>query len=165
MSRVLSSSSTFSWRYIFPTIWITGFGAATLGLWLGAFHGRHGEPAPEFMRWLFLGVWLFASTYLILFARRLCRVVLLPGECELEVSRLGCASVVIPLSAVERVAQGLSKPSTITLHLSAPSELGRRVVFLPSGQLHSDALTFEHALTTELRALVGRARPSAARST
>lgn len=30
------------WKFIFPAIWISGFGAGTAALWLGAFHGLKG---------------------------------------------------------------------------------------------------------------------------
>ncbi len=156
MPRVLSSPTTSFWRYVFPALWIGGFGVGTLALWLGAFHGRHGEPPPEFMRWLFPGVWLVGSSLLLRFARRLCDVSL-HEDATLEVCRPGHQPERVPLSAVARVSQNRSNPPTITLHLRAADGPERRVVFLPEGPRRFFS---EYPVTAELRALARRRLPS-----
>jgi hypothetical protein len=50
-TRTLSSAQTFLTKFVFPAIWIPGFGLGTLGLWLGAF----GDDMVPF-KWVFLAL-------------------------------------------------------------------------------------------------------------
>ena len=36
------SRQTFVMKYVFPVVWISGFGLGTICLWLGVFNGREG---------------------------------------------------------------------------------------------------------------------------
>lgn len=151
MQRTLSSSLTVVWKFLFPTVWITGFGAATVGLWLGAFRGRDQELPPDAMRWISLSVWLVASTFLIWFARRLHRVSLHDGV--LTVSNY-FREISVPLANVSRVTESyMRRPPTITLHLDNPTALGQRIVFVPAGR---SRFFSEHPTTTELKNILSR---------
>jgi len=151
MQRDLSSSLTVWWKFIFPAIWISGFGAGTVGLWLGAFHGRNNEPPPDWMRWQFLAMWLAASTYLIWFARRLHRVSL--HDDVLTVSNF-FREISVPVTAASRVTQSyMSNPPTISIHFDQPTALGRRIVFIPVGRA---GFLSEHPTTTEIKGILAR---------
>ncbi len=151
MQRELSSSATVWWKFIFPLIWISGFGAGTVALWLGAFHGRDNQPPPIWMRWQFLGIWLVASAFLIWFSSRLRRVSLRDGQ--LIVSNF-FREVSIPVTVMTRVRQSyMSRPPTIIIYLDRQTPLGRRVVFVPEGRSH---YLSEHPMTTELKAILAR---------
>ena len=151
MQRELSSSVTVWWKFIFPAIWISGFGAGTAALWLGAFHGRDNQPPPDWMRWQFLLMWLAASVWLIWSSRRLHRVSL--REDTLIVSNF-FREVSIPFVAISRVRQSyMSRPTTITIHLDDRTTFGHRIAFIPCGPNH---YLSEHPTTTELKGILAR---------
>jgi hypothetical protein len=151
MQRTLSSSLTVVWKFLFPTVWISGFGAGTAGVWLGAFRGPDHELPPDAMRWIFVGVWLIASTFLVWFARRLHRVSLHDGV--LTVSNY-FREISVPLANVSRVTQSyMSRPPTITIHLHHPTLFGQRIVFVPAG---SPRFLSKHPTTTELKNILFR---------
>jgi len=151
MPRVLSSSATVWWKFIFPAIWISGFGAGTAALWRGAFHGLDNQPPPDWMRWVFLGVWLVASTVLVWFGRRLHRVCF--GDKVLTISNY-FREISVPVTAISRVTQSyMSNPPTITIHLDHKSSLGHRIVFVPAGRAR---FLSEHPTATELKGIAAR---------
>ncbi|MGC3990226.1 MAG: hypothetical protein QM796_11200 [Chthoniobacteraceae bacterium] len=151
MQRELSSSLTAWWKFIFPAIWISGFGAGTAALWLGAFHGRDNQPPPDWRRWQFLAMWLGASAWLIWFARRLHRVSLQDGV--LTASNF-FREVSVPVTAISRVTQSyMSRPPTITIYLDHQTSFGHRIVFIPAGRAH---YLSEHPTTTELKEILAR---------
>ena len=151
MKRELSSSATVWWKFVFPAIWISGFGAGTAALWLGVFHGRDNQPPPDWMRWQFLGIWLAASAFLIWFSRRLFRVSL--HDSTLIASNF-FREVSIPVTAISRVTQSyMSRPPIITIHLDHQTLLGHRIVFVPAGPAR---YLSEHPTTTELKDILAR---------
>jgi hypothetical protein len=147
----LSSSQTTGWKFHFPTYWTAGFGAAIVGIWLGAFRGPNHELAPAAMRWQLLGVWLISSTLLIRFGWRLHRVSL--HDSTLTVSNY-FREISIPMANVSRVTQSyMSKPPTITIHLKQPTALGRRILFIPAEQRPDLP---EHPTTRVLKEILAR---------
>jgi len=61
--RTLSSSKTFLLKFIFPTLWIGGFGAGVSTLWFGEFMGSVSAHDPE-LKWIFIFVWLAGSAFI-----------------------------------------------------------------------------------------------------
>ncbi|HEY2411966.1 MAG TPA: hypothetical protein VGI40_06975 [Pirellulaceae bacterium] len=109
--RVYSSPFTVWWKFIFPLLWISGFGAGTAGLWLGVFHGRDNEPPPDWMRWQSLVMWLGFSAFLVWFASRLHRVSL---QDDILTASNFYGEISIPADAICRVSQSyMSNPQTI----------------------------------------------------
>lgn len=122
-------------------------------MWLGEFRGRNNELPPDSMRWIFLGVWLIVSAYLVWFAWRLRRVSLQDGM--LIVSNY-FREVSVPVADISKVKQSyMSNPPTINIHLDHPTELGQRILFVPAG---SGGCFSEHSITTELKEIVARTR-------
>lgn len=150
MRRELSSPfTTIWWKFVFPAIWIAGFGTGTVAMWLGALHGRNDLPAPDWMRWLFLIIWPAASAFLILSGRRLHRV-------HLHGDTLTASNLFREFSAPITIISGiLTRPTTITIDLEHDTPLGRRIVFVPVGSNH---YLSKHPITVELEAIVGRKR-------
>ena len=105
------------------------------------------------MRWLFLALWLAASTYHVWFGRRLCRVFL--GDGVLVVSNF-FREISVPVTAISRVTQSyMNRPQTITIHLDHQTSLGNRIVFVPAGPTH---YLSEHPTTAELKGIQACAR-------
>ncbi len=151
MPRNLSSSATVWWKFIFPAIWISGFGAGTAALWFGDFRGPKNQPPPDEMRWIFLAVWLVASTVLVWFSRRLHRVSL--RDDVLTISNY-FSEISVTVTAISRVTQSyMSNPPTNTIHLHQQTSLGKRIVFVPAGRAR---FLSEHPTTTELKDIAAR---------
>jgi hypothetical protein len=151
VEQTLSSSLTAWWKFIFPAVWISGFGAAALGLWLGVFRGRGHKPPPDWMRWQFLAMWLIGSAFLVWFSRRLHRVSIHDGV--LTASNY-FRTISVPLAAISRVRQSyLSNPQMISIYLDRQTGLGRKIVFVPRGRAH---FLSEHPVTKALNEMIAR---------
>lgn len=152
MPRTISSAQTFIMKWVFPAVWIGGFGLATCALWLGGFYGRNGLP-PELLKWDFLVAWLVGSGFIIWFCGRLKRVQI-DGD-TLYVSNYS-SEVRIPLTEISHFTQSyLSRPPTITVHLRSMSPVGQRIVFIPKFRW---VLFGTHPLITEMQALCDESR-------
>jgi hypothetical protein len=158
MLRTVSSPYTFLFKFIFPPLWIGGFGFGTLQLWLSpetvVFNGVRGGATREH-QWLFLGALVLGAALLLWHCTRLHRVRLTDGG--LLVSNY-FREISVPFGQIARVTQSrLSNPRTITLHLRGETPLGGKVRFFPSthGRL---AFWKEDELVHELRARAGLVR-------
>ena len=151
MRTELSSVWTYEWKYLFPSFWILGAGLSVLGLWTGAFT----QPVTAEMKQVALAVWLLVSSYLVWTSHRLC-VVALEDHVLLVVRYFRRVS--IPVSAMVRVKQTyLCNPPEITIRLGRDTELGRVIVFIPSGPRH---YLSKHPITEKLEAMIGQAHAS-----
>lgn len=63
--RTLSSALTFWMKCLFPAIWISMFGSATLALFLSAMHDHSAPSAPEWIKWQFLAIWIAGSVFIL----------------------------------------------------------------------------------------------------
>jgi hypothetical protein len=139
-------------KYVFPALWIGLFGLGTCGLWLGAFHGRNGDPPLEWMKWLFLVAWLVGTGFILWSCGRLKRVQV--DDEALYVSNYW-SEVRVPFTEVSHFAQSfLSRPPTVTVHLRSVSPVGERVVFIPKFRW---VVFGTHPIISELQALCDRA--------
>lgn len=153
MRRTFSSGQTFVMKYVFPVVWIGGFGLGTLGLWLGAFHDRDGGPPPSWMRWQFLIMWIGGAAFIIWFARRIKRVQ--ADDQSLYVSDY-FSEVLIPLTEIADFTESRwLRPRTVTIHFRSPTAAGERVVFIPKLRLFQFS---SRPVIAELQTLCERAR-------
>jgi hypothetical protein len=151
MRRTISSPQTFFMKWVFPALWIGGFGLGTYGLWLGAFHDRNGPP-PEFLKWVFLAAWLVGSGFILWFCSRIKRVQV--DDEALYVSNYW-SEVRIPLTEVSHFTQSyMSRPPTVTIHLRSMSPVGQRIVFISKFRW---SLFSTHPTIIELQALCDQA--------
>jgi len=142
--NLLSSPYTVFWKFIFPAIWITGFGAGAVAVALTA----AGES-----RWIFPSMWLVGSVWLLWFALRLRRVAI--GGDTLYVSTY-LREIPLPLVSISRVTQSyISGPQTITLHADSDTPLGRKFVFVAAGW---PRMLWRHPLAVQLEQLVAQHR-------
>jgi hypothetical protein len=154
MRRTLSSSvQTFFMKWVFPTLWIGGFGLGTCDLWMRTFDDLHGVQPFETLKWGVLAGWLGGSSFIIWSYGRLKRVQV--DDEALYVSN--CWSKVrIPLAEVSHFTQSyMFRPSTVTIHLRSLSLVGQRIVFIPSFRW---VLFGTYPTITELQALCDRAK-------
>lgn len=154
-SRTLSSAQTFLMKAIFPPLWIGGFVAATLSLFLAPdfWDGADGGPPDTRLRWVFLLVTVAGTVFI----RRTCiplkRVRM--DEKTLYISNYS-REIVVPLANVAEVTENRwlnIHPVTITFH--SDTDFGPRVVFMPTRRWF--AFWSSHPVVDEIRAAVRRA--------
>jgi hypothetical protein len=127
--RDLSSALTFSAKFVFPVLWISGFGLGTVSLWLDAFHGGNSELPPSVMKFVFLGVWIIGSAFILWACAGLKRVRV--DERQLFVSNY-LREICIPFSAVRDVRQNRWEGSRpITIYFRYVTEFGDRATYMP----------------------------------
>jgi hypothetical protein len=148
----LSSAWTFPTKFVFPALWISGFGLGTGSLWLDAFHGRNGEFPPSSMKFVFLGVWIVGSAFILWACARLKRVRV--DERQLFVSNY-LREICIPFSTIRDVRQNRwLNIRPITIYFREVTEVGDRATFMPKRRI---AIRFWRVdpVVDELRQLAG----------
>lgn len=158
MERTLSAGTTFLFKYLFPVVWIGGFGAGTLQLWLHpedvVFNGVRGA-ASSGDQWMFLAAWVLGSAFILWMALPLKSVRL--TDQGLRVSNYR-REIAIPFGAIERVSQSRwINVRPVTVHLRHDSPFGRRVTFIPAGRRRF-AFWREDEIVDELRHRAGLVR-------
>jgi hypothetical protein len=153
MRRTVSSARTFFMKWVFPALWIVGFGLGACALWCDALHGPNGVPPPEWMKWLFLAAWLIGSGFILWLCGRIKRVQV--DDEALHVSNY-LSEVCIPLTEASHFTEShWSNPPTVTIHLRSLSPYGERVVFIPKFRWIALGA---HPVVGELQTLCDRAR-------
>jgi hypothetical protein len=150
--RVLSSAFTLFMKYLFPTIWISGFGLAAVTIMLNHLQdqaqGRPENPhaPPPFV---FFAIWLIGSAFLLFFCRSIKRVE--TDDTNLYVSNF-FQEVKVPLSNVEAVTEcRWINQRPVTIHFRTPTSLGKSVMFIPRQRMFGFFST--HPVVLELRRL------------
>jgi hypothetical protein len=120
--RTLSSTWTFWTKLIFPPVWISGFGTGTVLLWLS-------DRVDTQMKFVFLGVWVLGTTFILWTSAGLKRVRM--DERQLYVSNY-LREICVPFSEITDVRQNRwlnSRP--ITIYFRDAAEFGGKVTFMP----------------------------------
>jgi len=144
--RTLSSAQSFLMKVIFPILWIGGFGAATLNLWLGTMHGPGGTGAPTFMRWQFLVMWLAGAAFIGWSCARLKRVRI--DREFLYVSNYR-REIMVPLSTIEAVTENRwINIHPVAVRFRVPTEFGQTITFMPTARFFGWS---SHPVVEELR--------------
>jgi hypothetical protein len=142
--RLLSSPYTVVWKFIFPAIWICGFGTGAIAV---------GVSTTETNGWILPSVWIVASAWLLWFAWGLRRIAI-SGD-TLHISTY-FREISLPLSQIRLVTQSyMSRPQTITLHVDRDTPLGRKFVFVAPGW---PRIISRHPLAVELEELTAQHR-------
>jgi hypothetical protein len=146
--RTLSSAQTFWMKFVFPTIWISMFGLATLALFLGALRGPDNSPPPEDMKWGFLAAWVGGTAFIYWASARLKKVRI--ADSALYVSNY-LKEVRIPLDAVADVTENRwINIHPVTIHLRTTTDFGDRITFMPKIRIFGWR---SHPVVAELRGL------------
>src|SRR4029077_6432986 len=142
--RFLSFPYTVLWKFIFPAVWISGFGAGAVAV---AFTGEGDR------RWIMPCVWIVASAWLLWVALRL-RPITLSGD-TLYVSTYR-REISLPIASICRVTQSyMFRPQTITLHTDCDTPLGRKFLFVAVGW---PRIFSRHPLAIQLEELAAQHR-------
>lgn len=150
----LSSLQTFVMKFVFPVIWISGFGAGVLALWSGAMGGRNGMPPPTEMKWVFLFGWIAGIAMIGWMCAPLKRVRL--DGMILHVSNY-LQEIAVPVSAIERVTENRwINIRPVTVHLNRATPFGDSIVFMPKVRVFG--FWSAHPVVAELEQLVATAR-------
>lgn len=149
--RRLSSRWTFACKYLFPPLWIGGFGPAPLAMWAGAIHGRDGLPTPLSTKLLFSAIWVVGTAGLVWLSSRVKRVAM--TEDALIVSNY-LREVSIPLSQVTAVTENMYVSAhPVTIHLRADAGFGTSVTFMPYSR--GSRLMTPHPVVAKIKAAAG----------
>jgi hypothetical protein len=131
--RTLSSPWTFWAKFLFPAIWISAFGFGTIVLWSGGFVDRNNAMPPPRMKFVFLGVWILGTTFILWANAGLKRVRM--DERQVYVSNY-VQEIHIPFSAITDVKQNRwlnSRP--ITIYFRDATEFGDQATFIPKWRI------------------------------
>jgi hypothetical protein len=129
-SGQLSSNLTAFYKFIFPAVWIGGFGAGTIALWLNKMTDTGGSPPPMTVKWLFLANYVIAVPILLWICIRIKRVKA-TGEALLVSNYL--IEERVPFTWITSVtASQFIRPAQITIKLREPCKFGTSITFIPA---------------------------------
>ena len=142
--RSLSSAQTFIAKWVFPTVWISGFGLGTIAMWLHPTKGPAEDPRIEF-----LVAWIIGAAFLLLGPARLKRV--RADATNIYVSNY-IRDVTIPLANICNVTENrLLNWHPVRVHFGEPTRFGTSIVFMP--KIRWFGLWSSHPVVAELKAL------------
>ena len=132
--RTLSSAWTFWMKFIFPAVWISGFGFAAAQLWLGNLvDANHALPPPQ-LRFVFPAVWVLGTTLILWTSAGLKRVRM--DQRQLHVSNY-IREISVPFDEITDIRQNRwlnSRP--ITIHFRDATAFGGKATFMPKWRIH-----------------------------
>jgi hypothetical protein len=129
----LSSAWTFFYKFVFPALWISGFGLGTVALWLDALTVETTHSPSSAMKFVFLSVWIVGSAFILWSCAGLKRV--RADEQQLFVSNY-LREICIPLSVVRDVKQNRwLNIRPITIYFGDVTEFGDRATFMPKRRI------------------------------
>jgi hypothetical protein len=121
-----SSRLTFVYKVIFPVIWISGFGLGMIGVELA-------HDTPLAVKFTFATVWVLGTVFIMWLCAPLKRV--RAGDSALYVSNY-LKEISVPVGLIDRVTENRwINIHPVTIHLSADTEFGRKIVFMPKARM------------------------------
>jgi len=153
--QTLSSAQTFFMKFVFPVVWIGGFAAATLSLFLSphSWTGTGGGLPEASMKWFFLFATLVGTIFIWWACVRLKRV-RMDGE-ALYISNYS-TEIVVPLANVAEVTENRWVNShPVTIHFHSDTGFGSHVMFMP--KIRWFAFWSSHPVVEQIRLAVYRA--------
>ena len=139
-AKVISSFLTSIYKFIFPTVWIGGFGLGTLMLF----------ASKEEQRFQFLIAWIAGSLFAYWGLVRL-KWVAFDGE-NIYISNF-IKMISVPLADIEKVTENvLINIHPVYITFNHETEFGRKIVFMPKFYL-GIAFFLSHPVVEELRGL------------
>jgi hypothetical protein len=121
-----SSRLTFFYKVIFPVIWISGFGLGMISVELA-----HNPPLG--VKFPFAAGWVLGTVCLVWLCAPLKRV--RADDRALYVSNY-LKEISVPVGLIDRVTENRwINIHPVTIHLSADTEFGRKIVFMPKARM------------------------------
>ena len=138
MNKTISSSMTVIYKFIFPSVWISGFGIGTLAM----------LTTGNDMGWMFLAMWIAGSVFLAWGCFPLKRVQIDGSELLISNYR---KTIRVQISQLQDVTENLlSNIHPVWIHFKTTTEFGNRIMFMPT-------VTFlifsSHPIVSELKTL------------
>jgi hypothetical protein len=121
-----SSRLTFIYKVIFPVIWISGFG-------LGMINVELAHNLPLAVKFTFAGCWVLGTVFIMWLCTPLKRV--RTDNSALYVSNY-LKEISVPVGLIDCVTENRwINIHPVTIHLSADTEFGRKIVFMPKARM------------------------------
>ena len=137
-------------KFVFPGLWIPGFGFGAFILWFGLARGKYGELPPAAIKYAFAIMWVLVTTFILWIAIRLKGVQV--DDTNLYVIKW-FREIAVPLSEIASVTESRwIKGHPITIHFKNTSECGCSVMFMPKLRL---AFWNKHPVVAELQRIAG----------
>lgn len=150
-ARRISSAQTFLMKYLFPVIWIGGFGLGTLTLWVHIIPANAANPPPVAMKWQFLVAWVIGSSFILWACAGLKRVRI--DDTRLYISNYQ-REIAVPFGNVVNVTENRwLNIHPVTIEFRSPTDFGQRITFMPTILLFG--FFRSHPVVAELRKLAG----------
>lgn len=154
--RKLSSSWTWFYKFVFPSVWLGGFGIGTVTLLVSRSSVLHQDP--DFPVLIFPVVFVLGFLLFYFMCMRL-KSVALDGA-DLVISNFR-ETIRVPLRDVERVSGSLfMHPELLWLTFRSPNRFGSKIVFMAQWRFLS-GYTW-NPLVKELRGMVQQVRSTGA---
>jgi hypothetical protein len=119
--RTISSSVAVFWKFIFSTVWISGFGLGTLATWIS------GRTASEPLQ--LGGVWILGTVFILALCGGLKRVRI--DTRQLYVSNY-FREISIPISTITDVRYDIFlNPHRVAIHFRPATAFGSKIKFIP----------------------------------
>jgi hypothetical protein len=148
--QTISSASTFWMKFVFPPLWISGFGFGAFILWFGLARGKHGELPPAAMKYAFAILWVIGTSFIIWIAVRIKRVQI--DGANLYVST-GLREIAVPITEIGSVKElRWIKGHPITIGFKKATACGTSIMFLPKLRL---GFWSKHPVVEELQRWAG----------
>lgn len=129
----LSSAWTFWTKFIFPPVWISAVGIATVLLWSGALVGADNASPPSPAKFAVLGVWIVGTALILWFSAGLKRVRI--DARQLYVSNY-LREIAVPFSEIIDVRQNRwINYRPITIYFRDATEFGGKATFMPKRRM------------------------------
>ena len=139
MNKTISSEMTMIYKFIFPTLWIGGFGLGTIAM-------MHGDDPHK---WIFL-IALIVGT---LFIGCLCfplKSIKIEGS-DLVISNY-IRTIRVPTKLISNVTESVMiNTHPVWIHFQKPTEFGSKVMFMPAVRMF--AFFSSHPVVAELKTL------------
>ncbi len=142
----LSSRSTFFYKYIFPTIWITGFGIGALLFILRNNLWQNGEWSG----WFIIFLWIAGSSIVMWFSLKIKKVSLV--DKGFIVSNYKTEYYVGFRDVLNVEETRLWNPKLIKINLKRDFPFGDRIVFIAPYRLQ--LIFMNHPMVEELREII-----------
>jgi hypothetical protein len=144
--KTISSAYTFWIKFVYPTLWIPGFGFGTFILWSGLAHGKNGGAPPEVIKDLFAIIWVTGTAFFLWLGIQLKRVRI--DAQNLYVSQW-FREITVPIREISNVTENRwINLHPVTIHFKKVTACGRSVMFMPTIRL---ALWSAHPIVAELQ--------------
>jgi hypothetical protein len=138
-------------KVVFPLLWISAFGLATLALWLASFHDKTGAAVTNHLKWIFLAAWVTGTTFILWTCTGL-KQVRMDSE-NLYVSNY-LKEITIPFRMIADVTENRwVNIHPVTIYFRGDTEFGSQITFMPTSRL---ALSWSsHPVVAELKQKAG----------